>query len=334
MSEKIEFCILNSYDVTNSIYLLLFMVVVSALYQFKDWPDFAQHRQPLIDICTNLGIKGSLLIAAEGINGTVSGSSDSIQTLKTYLESNLGFDRMEYKESSASKHPFFRLKIKLKKEIVTLGKPGEANPNKQVGEYLTPKEWNELLKKPNVVVVDTRNDYEYAVGTFKGALNPQTTSFRQFPGYVENNLDPSEEEVVAMFCTGGIRCEKASSYMLHKGFKKVYHLKGGILKYLEEIPPEESLWEGECFVFDQRVTVSHGLELGHYDTCHGCRMPLSAKDKESAKYEAGVSCTHCYDSLTPDQLIRFRERQKQVELAALRGEPHLGRKSQKSQIQS
>ncbi len=309
------------------------MIVVSALYQFKDWPDFAQQREPLIDLCSNLGIKGSLLIAAEGINGTVSGSTESIQALKKYLEDVLGFDSMEYKESWAPKHPFFRLKIKLKKEIVTLGKPQEANPNNQVGEYLTPKEWNELLKKPNVVLVDTRNDYEYAVGTFKGALNPQTTSFRQFPDYVENNLDPSKEDVVAMFCTGGIRCEKASSYMLHKGFKKVYHLKGGILKYLEEIPQEESLWEGECFVFDQRVAVSHGLELGHYDTCHGCRMPLSAEDKESEKYEAGVSCPHCYASLTPDQLNRFRERQKQVELAALRGESHLGRKPQKSQIQ-
>jgi UPF0176 protein len=301
------------------------MITVAALYQFRDFPNFKAHQQPLKAFCTNHGIKGTLLLAHEGINGTVSGTREAIDALQGYLKNTLGFDdAMEYKESQAPSHPFYRLKIKLKKEIVTLGKPEEANPNVQVGTYVDAEAWNKLIQDPTVTVIDTRNDYEYTVGTFKNAINPKTQSFREFPEYV-SQLDPSENKRIAMFCTGGIRCEKASAYMLSQGFEEVYHLKGGILKYLEETPPSESLWEGECFVFDQRVALEHGVGLGHFDTCHGCRMPITEADKESELYEAGVSCPHCHSTLTPEKAARFRERQKQIQLAAAKGEKHMGR---------
>jgi UPF0176 protein len=219
------------------------MIVVAALYQFKDWPDYVGFQTPLKDLCKKHAIKGTLLLASEGINGTVAGPREGIDVLKKFLENELGFKKLEYKESFTEKYPFYRSKIRLKKEIVTLRKP-EANPNKLVGEYVEPKDWNNLITQPDVVVIDTRNDYEYKIGTFKGALNPETDIFTEFPDYVEDNFDPNKNKRIAMFCTGGIRCEKASAYMLSQGFEEVYHLKGGILKYIEEIPPQDSLWEG------------------------------------------------------------------------------------------
>ena len=219
--------------------------------------------------------------------------------------------------------PFHRMKVKLKKEIVTMGVAG-VDPNARVGTYVRPQDWNALLSDPEALLIDTRNDYECDIGSFKGAVDPRTVNFREFPDYVRANLDPAVHKKVAMFCTGGIRCEKASAFMLGEGFEEVYHLQGGILKYLEEVPPEDSIWEGECFVFDNRVAVNHRLEKGRYDQCHGCRHPITDEDKHSGKYEVGVCCPHCFDTLTDDQKLRFRERQKQVELAAQRGEPHVG----------
>ena len=230
---------------------------------------------------------------------------------------------MEHKESYDERMPFHRMKVKLKKEIVTMGVAG-VDPNVRVGTYVRPQDWNALVSDPEVLLIDTRNVYECDIGTFKGAVDPRTVNFREFPDYVRANLDPGIHKKVAMFCTGGIRCEKASAFMLGEGFEEVYHLQGGILKYLEEVPPDESIWEGECFVFDNRVAVNHRLEKGRYDQCHGCRHPITDEDKHSGKYEVGVCCPHCFATLTDDQKLRFRERQKQVELAARRGEPHVG----------
>ncbi len=302
--------------------------VVAALYKFVDFPDFKAFKSPLYTFCVDQGIKGTLLLAAEGINGTVAGSRAAIDALLNYLRKTPAlegrFCDIEHKESFASTNPFYRTKIKLKKEIVTLGVP-EASPAFCVGTYVDPCDWNQVIEDPDVIVIDTRNDYEYAIGSFKGAINPDTRSFRQFPAFVEKACDPSKHKKVAMFCTGGIRCEKASSLMLQQGFETVYHLKGGILKYLEEVPEEQSLWQGECFVFDNRVAVTHGLKEGRYDLCHGCRHPIDADDKQSPHYQEGVCCPHCHDTLTDEQRARFTERQKQIELAKRRNEvPHLG----------
>jgi UPF0176 protein len=305
------------------------MITVAALYQFKDFPTFKEQQAPLREFCFRHGIKGTLLLAHEGINGTVSGDRAGIDALQDYLVNTLGFDRLEYKESEAKGHPFYRLKIKLKKEIVTLGKPGEANPSVHVGTYLDAQAWNKLIQEPDVFVVDTRNEYEYQIGTFKDAVNPHIQTFREFPAFVQKNMDPAKHKRVAMFCTGGIRCEKSTAYMLSQGYEEVYHLKGGILKYLEETPPEQSLWEGECFVFDQRVALEHGVGQGQYHTCHGCRMPITAADQASPLYEDGVSCPHCHASLTPERATRLRERQKQIVLAAARGVRHMGRVAEK-----
>ena len=235
-------------------------IVVAALYKFVHLPDFAERREPILDYCVTQGIKGTILLAEEGINGTIAGSRAAIDAVLTFLRSDPRLTDLEHKESIADTHPFERMKVKLKQEIVPLGVP-EIDPNQKVGTYVTPEEWNEIISDPDVVVIDTRNDYEVQIGTFKGAINPQTKAFREFPDYVRQHLDPSKHKKVAMFCTGGIRCEKASSFMLEEGFEEVYHLKGGILKYLEEVPTQKSLWEGECFVFDQRVAVRHGLVL-------------------------------------------------------------------------
>jgi UPF0176 protein len=240
-----------------------------------------------------------------------------------YLRSDPRLADLAHKESSDRQIPFYRMKVKLKKEIVTLGVVG-VDPNQCVGTYVSPADWNTLVSDPEVLLIDTRNDYECDIGSFRGALDPRTTSFRDFPAFVRANLDPGKHKKVAMYCTGGIRCEKASAFMLKEGFAEVFHLQGGILKYLEEVPPQNSLWEGECFVFDNRVAVDHHLQKGRYDQCFGCRHPILEEDKHSGRYEAGVCCPHCYDLLTPDQQLRFRERQKQVELAARRGEPHVG----------
>ncbi|MDQ6987256.1 MAG: rhodanese-related sulfurtransferase [Mariprofundaceae bacterium] len=298
-------------------------IIVAALYHFADLADFRDMRGELQMVCDAAGIKGSLLLAAEGINGTVAGSRAGIDALLAHLRGDARLSGLEHKESLAAAMPFYRMKVKLKKEIVTLGAP-EANPNVCVGEYVAPADWNALISDPEVLLLDTRNDYEYAVGTFKGAVNPDTHSFREFPDFVQKNVDPARYKKVAMFCTGGIRCEKASSYMLQHGFDSVYHLKGGILKYLELVPEAESMWQGECFVFDERVSVGHGLKTGDYTLCRGCRFPLSEEDRQAPAYEEGVSCAHCINSLSTEKTARLRERQKQTELAEARHREHLG----------
>ena len=298
-------------------------VVVAALYKFVGLPDYHALREPLLDACLAAGTRGTLLLAPEGINGTIAGSREAIDAVLGYLRSDPRLADLEHKESRDERMPFHRMKVKLKKEIVTMGVAG-VDPNARVGTYVRPQDWNALVSDPEVLLIDTRNDYECDIGSFKGAVDPRTVNFREFPDYVRANLDPAIHKKVAMFCTGGIRCEKASAFMLGEGFEEVYHLQGGILKYLEEVPPEESIWEGECFVFDNRVAVNHQLEKGRYDQCHGCRHPITDDDKHSGKYEVGVFCPHCFDTLTDDQKLRFRERQKQVELAARRGEPHVG----------
>ncbi len=298
-------------------------IVVAALYRFINLPDYEALRQPLLEYCVSQGIKGTLLLAAEGINGTVAGSRSAIDNLLEYLREDSRLADIDCKESFYEEMPFYRMKVKLKKEIVTMGVEG-IDPNKVVGTYVKPEDWNDLIEDPDVVLVDTRNYYEVAIGTFKGAKDPHTTNFREFPQYVAENLDPEKNKKVAMFCTGGIRCEKSTAFLKEQGFEEVYHLQGGILKYLEEVPKDESLWEGECFVFDNRVAVDHDLKKGSYDQCHGCRHPITEEDKLSDQYMPGVACPRCYDQQTPEQHARFRERQKQIELAKSRHEEHIG----------
>lgn len=303
--------------------------VVAALYKFTALPDYKDLQLPLLTLCKERNIKGTLLLAEEGVNGTVAGSREAITALKQWFESDPRFEGWEYKESFSPHQPFYRMKVRLKKEIVTL-RQEEANPNKQVGVYVDPEEWNKLIQDPDVVVLDTRNDYEVKVGTFRNALNPNTESFTEFPEFVEKELDPKKHKKVAMFCTGGIRCEKASSYMKSKGFENVYHLKGGILKYLENIPEEESLWDGECFVFDLRVTVGHNLKVGDYELCYGCRNPINQEDKLSDKYQEGVTCPSCYDKMTETKRKRAISRHQQIQLAKLRNQQHIGREQVKA----
>ncbi|MBA3468243.1 MAG: rhodanese-related sulfurtransferase [Herpetosiphonaceae bacterium] len=255
-------------------------LVIAAFYKFVDLPDYAELRAPLRAVCDANQVKGTILLAQEGINSTIAGPRAGIDAVLAYLQADPRIGPLEWKEASADTPPFARMKVRLKKEIVTLGMP-EANPNFAVGNYVPPAEWNQLISDPSVTLVDTRNDYEVQVGTFKGALNPQTASFREFPAYVEANLDPQAHRKVAMFCTGGIRCEKATALLLNLGFDEVYHLEGGILKYLETVPATESLWEGECFVFDERVTVDHALQRGSYVLDQPTGMPVKADDQES-----------------------------------------------------
>ncbi len=299
------------------------MVVVAALYKFVALPDYRELREPLLDACIAAGVKGTLLLAEEGINGTIAGSREAIDTILKYLKADDRLADIEHKESLDETIPFYRMKVKLKKEIVTMG-VGGIDPNSLVGHYVEAKDWNALISDPDVTVIDTRNDYECNIGSFEGAVNPNTTTFREMPDYVKNNLDPAKNKKVAMFCTGGIRCEKSTAYMLSQGFEEVYHLKGGILKYLEEVPKEQSLWQGECFVFDNRVAVDHDLNVGSYDQCHGCRHPITEEQKQSPHYQKGVCCPLCYDNLTDDQKQRFAERQKQIDLAKARNEQHIG----------
>jgi UPF0176 protein len=298
-------------------------IVVAALYKFVSLPDFHELREPLHDHCLAQNIRGTLLLAEEGINGTVAGSREAIDSLLAYLKADPRLADLSHKESFDSSQPFYRMKVKLKKEIVTMGIDG-IDPNEVVGTYVKPKDWNALISDPDVVLIDTRNDYEVEIGTFKGAVDPKTESFRQFPEYVRQNYNPAKHKKVAMFCTGGIRCEKASAFMKREGFEEVYHLEGGILKYLEEVDQPDSLWQGECFVFDNRVSVKQGLEPGEYALCHGCRWPITDADRQSDKYEEGVSCPACHDTLTDEQRQRFRDRQKQIELARQRNVPHVG----------
>lgn len=298
-------------------------VVVAALYKFVTLDDFHELREPLLQCCSQAGARGTLLLAREGINGTIAGSREGIDAVLAFLRRDPRLADIEHKESFDDHIPFYRMKVKLKNEIVTLGVPG-VSPNERVGQYVDPADWNQLIDDPEVLLIDTRNDYEVGIGTFRGAVDPATASFRDFPQYVSENLEPARHRKVAMFCTGGIRCEKASAYMLEAGFEEVYHLRGGILKYLEEVPVEHSAWEGECFVFDNRVSVDHDLEKGSYDQCHGCRRPITEADKQSSLYVKGVSCPGCFERLSDDQKTRFAERQKQIELADARNQQHIG----------
>lgn len=300
-------------------------IVVAALYQFRDWPDYAQLKDKLYDHCQRNGVKGSLLIASEGINGTISGSRSGIDSTVDFLQNQLGFNDLEYKESYADFYPFHRLKISLKKEIVTLGING-IKPTETTGIHVEPEDWNNIIQDPTVLLIDTRNTYETDVGFFKDALDPRIETFREFPNYIQDHIDPKKHPKIAMYCTGGIRCEKASALLLNQGFDTVYQLKGGILNYFEKISSQDSLWQGECFVFDNRVTVDHHLRYGNYDQCFACRMPITQEDKLSPQYQKGVSCPHCYSRLTEEQVARFSERQKQVELAKLRNYSHIGPK--------
>lgn len=298
-------------------------VIVAALYKFVALPDYRELREPLLDACLNAGVKGTLLLATEGINGTIAGSRLAIDEVLAYLKSDARFNDIDHKESLDSELPFYRMKVKLKKEIVTMGRES-IDPKILVGHYVEPQDWNALISDPEVTVIDTRNHYECDIGSFEGAINPQTTTFKEMPAFVDEQLDPAEHKKVAMFCTGGIRCEKSTAYLLEQGFDEVYHLKGGVLKYLEEVPKEQSLWRGECFVFDNRVAVDHDLNVGSYDQCHGCRHPITEAQKNSPHYQRGVCCPLCYDRLTIDQKQRFAERQKQIDLAVDRNESHIG----------
>lgn len=286
--------------------------VVATFYKFVRLADFAQQQDVLLSYCREQEIKGTILLAEEGINGTIAGSRSAIDAVLAFLRSDPRLADLEHKESYTDLPPFDRLKVRLKQEIVPLGVP-EIDPNDQVGTYVSPEDWNQLISDPDVIVIDTRNEYEVAIGTFKGAQNPQTRAFRQFPDYVRHHLDPNQHKKVAMFCTGGIRCEKASAFMLAQGFQEVYHLQGGILKYLEKVPAENSLWQGECYVFDQRTTVVHGLAAGSYDECRACGHPISKADQASTQYQAGISCPYCFDSLTEEKRMRFQARQQQLE---------------------
>ena len=298
-------------------------IVVAALYKFTPFAEFEQYREPILNTMLEHGVKGTLLIAHEGINGTISGTRAGIDAVLNYLRSIEAIGEFVFKESYTDSQPFYRTKVKLKKEIVTMGVEG-IDPLQSVGRYVKPHEWNALISDPDVVLIDTRNDYEVQIGTFENAINPETETFREFPEYVAKTLDPSKHKKVAMFCTGGIRCEKSTAYMRQQGFEEVYHLEGGILKYLEEVPAEESMWKGDCFVFDNRVAVNHNLEKSDYDQCYACRMPITKADQESPAYVKGESCPHCIDKATEEQKARFRERERQMQLAKARGETHIG----------
>lgn len=298
-------------------------IVVAALYKFVRLPDFESLRSPLNDLMADNEVRGTLLLASEGINGTIAGPRLGIDTVLAWLRSDPRMLGLEAKESYVDENPFYRSKVKLKNEIVTMGVE-DIDPNHIVGSYVKPRDWNALISDPDVVLVDTRNDYEVQIGTFRNALNPQTESFREFPAFAKANLDPQKHKKVAMFCTGGIRCEKSTAFMKQQGFTEVYHLEGGILKYLEEVPQGQSLWEGECFVFDNRVTVNHQLQQGKYNQCHACRMPITAEQMASPLYVQGISCPHCHDTHDAGQRRRYAEREHQVQLAKERGETHIG----------
>ncbi len=297
-------------------------VVVAALYRFVRLDDHAALRAPLLELMRGRGLRGTLLLAAEGINGTVAGDAAAIDALLARLRADPRLADLECKFSYADEMPFHRARVKLKREIVTLG-VDDLDPA-LAGTYVEPADWNALLDDPDVTVIDTRNAYETAIGSFAGAIHPNTESFRDFPAFADAALDPRRQRKIAMFCTGGIRCEKATALLRQRGFDQVYHLHGGILRYLDEIPENESRWQGECFVFDNRVSVNHALEPGSYDQCHACRLPLSEADKQSALYQPGVSCPACHDARDDDARANLRERERQVRLARERGEAHFG----------
>ncbi len=298
-------------------------IVVAALYKFARFADPALLRAPLLAVCKEAGTRGTLLLALEGINGTVAGSRAGIDLVLRHIRGLPGCADLEHKESFAAKNPFLRMKVRLKKEIVTLG-AGDLDPVNNAGTYVKPADWNALISDPDTILIDTRNDYEVEIGTFRGATNPETASFGEFPDWVDNFNDLRAKPKVAMFCTGGIRCEKSTALLKTKGFDEVYHLKGGILKYLEEVPEEDSLWEGECFVFDQRVSVGHGLRPGSYAMCHACRRPVDGAARKSEFYVPGISCPACHDERSDTQRRRYASRQRQIDLAKQRGEAHIG----------
>ena len=305
--------------------------LTAALYKFVELPDYAALQAPLLACCEAHGVKGTLLLAAEGINGTIAGLEPGVRAVLAWLRSDARLAGLEHKEAWAEHIPFYRMKVRLKKEIVTMGVP-DVHPALMAGQYVKPADWNELVSSPDVVLVDTRNDYEVAIGTFEGAINPATASFSELPGWVEREMleggklaaVDGKRPRVAMFCTGGIRCEKSTALMRSKGFDEVYHLEGGILKYLETMPQDQSRWQGECFVFDERVSVAHGLTPGQFTLCRSCRDPLSAADRTSPLYELGVSCAHCHSKTSDEQKAGYRERQRQVELAQARSVAHIG----------
>ena len=291
------------------------MHTVAALYQFTRFPDPCAVQGPLQDLCASAGVKGTLLVASEGINGTIAGDRIGIDAVLAHIRTLPGCSELEWKESHADVMPFTRMKVRLKREIVTMGQP-DIDPRAKVGAYVAPADWNALISAPDVVVIDTRNDYEVEIGSFTGAINPEIGSFRAFPDWWRQNATAFRGKRVAMFCTGGIRCEKSTNFLLSEGVEDVFHLKGGILKYLEDVPEAESQWNGACFVFDQRVSVTHGLAPGDHTTCHACRRPILAADRDRPEYEAGASCHHCLEETTDDQRERFRERHKQILRAA------------------
>ena len=297
------------------------MHIIAALYHFAKLEDPAATRGPLLETCNAHGVKGSLLLAREGVNGTIAGPRAGIDAVLAHLRALPGFAALEHKESWSEAMPFGRMKVKLKREIVTMGQP-DVDPTSQVGTYLNPAEWNALIASPDVALIDTRNDYEVGIGTFEGAVDPDIRTFREFPKWWEDNRARFQGKRIAMFCTGGIRCEKSTNYLLGLGENEVFHLKGGILKYLEEMPPEQSRWNGECYVFDGRVSVGHGLKPGDYDSCHACRRPLSPADKLRPEYERGCQCHFCASEYSDEDRVRFRERQRQMDLAEARGEKH------------
>ncbi len=300
------------------------MFTVAALYRFTRFEDPSALRGPLTHVAFANGVKGTLLLAHEGINGTIAGTRSGIDATLEHIRTLPGCAGLEWKESAATDMPFSRLKVRLKKEIVTMGQP-HVDPMASVGTYIAPEDWNDLIEREDVVTIDTRNDYEVAIGTFANAVDPDTKSFGEFPDWWKENAHRFKGKKIAMFCTGGIRCEKATNYLIGEGVEDVFHLKGGILKYLEEVPENQSTWQGDCFVFDQRVSVRHGLVEGEFDLCYACRRPLSQDEKTTAAYEAGVSCPACLDEFTDADRARFRERQRQIELSKERGTHHLGR---------
>lgn len=298
-------------------------IVVAAFYHFQKIDDPSAHRETLHEKLLDAGVMGTVLLAGEGVNGTLAGTKSGIGIALDALRALPGCTGLEHKESAADEMPFYRLKVRLKKEIVTMGMP-DVDPLNDVGAYVDPRDWNDLVSDPDVVMIDTRNDYEVDIGTFEGAINPETGSFSEFPKWFESHRHDFDGKKIAMFCTGGIRCEKATAYLKQQGLDDVFHLKGGILKYLENVPEENSLWRGECFVFDQRVAIGHGLNVGEHALCHACRRPISPEGQKSPNYVEGISCDYCIDERTDEQRKRYEARQQQMKLAAKRGEGHIG----------
>jgi UPF0176 protein len=299
------------------------MFHIAAFYKFTGLDDYAAMRDPLLAVCRENGVNGTILLAKEGINGTIAGPKQAVAAVLVHIRADFRLADLVAKHSTANVDPFLRLKVRVKAEIVSLG-VGEVDSVHGTGIRVDPEDWNDLIADPDVVLVDARNDYEHAIGSFSGATNPQTRSFTEFPDWIASNAEMADRPKIAMFCTGGIRCEKASAYLKDQGFDEVYQLDGGILRYLETIPESESSWEGECYVFDRRVSVGHGLVPGNKEICPNCNTVLSPEDRTGAGYSIGVTCAGCVDSITDDRKARFAERQHQVELAAGRGEHHFG----------